>query len=174
VAGRIARAGAGHRLACRYQAGSEHHDGPQDGSPAISIEVVFGTVPFLKLATREQVQGPVEAAEVSIRLETFERARHRQELRKYTDLELILSGRWLRTLIENEKNIVSPFESPRGWKLQIEDAIAEWRIRQESRRAGVGVCLCHTPGSQAITSRAQMWKTSGYEEWLARRLLSRG
>jgi hypothetical protein len=61
---------------------------------------------------------------VSIRLETFDRARHRQELRKYTDLELILSGRQLRTLIENEKNIVSPFESPSGWKLQIEDAMA--------------------------------------------------
>jgi hypothetical protein len=31
-------------------------------------------------------------AEVSIQLETFDRARHRQELRRYTDLELILSG----------------------------------------------------------------------------------
>jgi hypothetical protein len=88
---------------------------------------------------------------VSIRFEAFDRARYRQELRKYTDLELILSGRQLRTLIENEKNIVSPFESPSGWKLQIEDAMAEWRTRQESRRAGVGVCLCHAPGSQAIT-----------------------
>ena len=60
---------------------------------------------------------------MSIRLETFDRARHRQELRKYTDLELILSGRQLRTLIENEKNIVSPFESSGSWKLQIEDAV---------------------------------------------------
>jgi hypothetical protein len=80
---------------------------------------------------------------VSIRLEASDRARHRQELRKHTDLELILFGRQLRTLIENEKNIVSPFgESRSGWKLQIEDAMAEWRTRQESRRAGVGVYLC--------------------------------
>ena len=107
---------------------------------------------------------------MGIRLETFDRARHRQELRRYTDPELILSGRQLRTLIENQKNIVSPFESPSGWKRQIEDAMAEWRTRQQSRRAGVGVCLCHAPGSQAITPRAQMWKASGYEEWLARRL----
>ena len=76
----------------------------------------------------------------------------------YTDLELILAGRQLRSLIENEKNIVSTFgESPGSWKLQIEDAMAEWRSRQESRRAGVGVCLCHAPGSQAITPRARMW-----------------
>jgi hypothetical protein len=107
---------------------------------------------------------------VSIRLETFDRARHRQELGDYTDLELILSGRRLRYLIENEKNIVSPFgESPSGWKLQIEDAMAEWRTRQESRRA-VGVCLCYAPGSQAIMPRAQMCKASAYEEWIARRL----
>jgi hypothetical protein len=98
---------------------------------------------------------------VSIRLETFDRARHRQELRKYTDLELILSGRRLRQLIENEKNIVSPFgQSPSAWKREIEDARAECRSRQESRRAGVGVCLCHAPGSQAITPRARMWKAS--------------
>ena len=108
---------------------------------------------------------------MSIRLETFDRSRHRQELRRYTDLELILSGRQLRHLIENEKNIVSPFgESPGGWKLQIEDAMAEWRTRQAFRRAGVGVCLCRAPGSEAITSRARMWKASGYEERLARRL----
>ena len=108
---------------------------------------------------------------MGIRLETFDRARHRQELRRYTDLELILSGRRLRHLIENEKNIVSPFgESPSAWKLQIEDARAECRTRQESRRAGVCLRLCHAPGSQAITSRARMWKASGYEEWLARRL----
>ena len=88
---------------------------------------------------------------MSIRLETFDRARHRQELRRYTDLELILACRQLRSLLESEKNSVSPFgESPGGWKLQIEDA-AEWRSRQESRRAGVSVCLCHAPGSQAIT-----------------------
>jgi hypothetical protein len=60
---------------------------------------------------------PLWFPEVSIRLETFDCARHRQQLRKYTDLELILSGGQLRTLIENEKNIVSPFESPSGWKL---------------------------------------------------------
>ena len=55
---------------------------------------------------------------MSIRFEAFDRARYRQELRKYTDLELILSGRQLRTLIENEKNIVSPSgESPGSWKL---------------------------------------------------------
>jgi hypothetical protein len=63
---------------------------------------------------------------VSIRLETFDRSRYRQEIRKYTDLELILAGRQLRSLIGNEKNIVSPFgESPSAWKLQIEDAMAE-------------------------------------------------
>ena len=108
---------------------------------------------------------------MSIRLETFDRARHRQELRRYTDLELILAGRQLRSLIENEKNIVSPFGEPAGsWELGIEDAMAEWRTRQASRRAGVGVCLCHAPGSLAITSRAQMWKASGYEERLARQL----
>jgi hypothetical protein len=108
---------------------------------------------------------------MSIRLETFDRARHRQELRRYTDLELILAGRQLRHLIGSEKNIVSPCgESSSPWKLQIEDAMAEWRTRQASRRAGVGVCLCHAPGSLAITSRAQMWKASGYEERLARRL----
>ena len=108
---------------------------------------------------------------MSIWLETFDRSRHRQELRRYTDLELILAGRQLRSLIENEKNIVSPFgESPGAWELQIEDAMAEWRSRQESRRAGVGVCLCHAPGSQAITPRARMWKASGYKERLARRL----
>jgi hypothetical protein len=108
---------------------------------------------------------------VSIRLETFDRARHRQERRRYTDLELILAGRQLRSLIGNEKNIVSPCgESPGGWKLQIEDAMAEWRTRQKSRRAGVGVCLCHAPGSQTITPRAQMWRASRYEEFLARRL----
>jgi len=88
---------------------------------------------------------------VSIRLDAFDRARHRQELRRYTDLELILSGRRLRHLIENEKNIVSPFgESPGAWKLQIEDAMAEWRTRQKSRQAGVGVCLCHAPGSRPL------------------------
>jgi len=108
---------------------------------------------------------------VSVRLEAFDRARHRQELRRYTDLELILSGHQLRYLIENGKTIVSPCrESPSTWELQTEDAMAEWRTRQESRRAGVCVYLCHAPGSQAITSRAQMWKASGYEEWRARRL----
>jgi hypothetical protein len=106
-------------------------------------------------------------AAVSIQLETFDRSRYRQELRRYTDRELILAGRQLRRLIENEKNIISPFESPSGWKVQIEDAVAEWRGRQESRRAGVGVCLCHAPGSQAITPRARMWKASGYEDPLA-------
>jgi hypothetical protein len=70
---------------------------------------------------------------VSIRLETFDRSRHRQELRRYTDLELILAGRQLRSLIENEKNIVSPFGEPAGsWELGIEDAMAEWRSRQKS------------------------------------------
>ena len=104
---------------------------------------------------------------VSIRLE-FDRSRHRQELRRYTDLELILSGRQLRSLIENGKYIVSPFgESSSSWELQIEDAVAEWRSWQESRRAGVGVCLCHAPGSQAITPRARMWKASGFEDPLA-------
>jgi hypothetical protein len=84
-----------------------------------------------------QLAETAEAPELSIRLETFDRARHRQELRRYTDLELILAGRQLRNLIESEKNIVSPFgESPGAWKLQIEDAMAEWRSRQESRRAG--------------------------------------
>jgi hypothetical protein len=108
---------------------------------------------------------------VSIQLETFDRARHRQEIRRYTDLELILAGRQLRSLIGNGKNIVSPSgESPGSWELQIEDAVAEWRSRQESRRAGAGVCLCHAPGSQAITPRARMWKASGYEERLARQL----
>ena len=34
---------------------------------------------------------------MSIRLETFDRARHQRELRRYTDLELILAGRILRT-----------------------------------------------------------------------------
>jgi hypothetical protein len=111
---------------------------------------------------------------MSIRLEAFDRSRHRQELRRYTDLELILAGRRLRSLIANEKNIVSPSgespsESPGAWKLQIEDAMAEWRTRQQSRRAGVVVCLCHARGSQAITPRARMWKASGYEERLARR-----
>jgi hypothetical protein len=38
---------------------------------------------------------------VSIRLDTFDRGRHRQELRRYTDLELILAGRQLRSLIRN-------------------------------------------------------------------------
>jgi hypothetical protein len=104
---------------------------------------------------------------VSIRLETFDRARHQQELRRYTDLELIISGRRLRTLIENEKNIVSPFESPSGWKLQIEDAIAEWRIRQESRRAGVGVCPCHALGSQGDLAHGADVESVGYEELLA-------
>jgi hypothetical protein len=105
---------------------------------------------------------------VSIRLETIDSARHRQELRRYTDLELILAGRQLRSLIGNGKNIVSPSgESPGSWELQIEDAVAEWRSRQESRRAGVGVCLCRAPGSQAITPRARMWKASGYEDPLA-------
>jgi hypothetical protein len=71
----------------------------------------------------------------------------------------------LSKLAANEKNIVSPSgESTGSWELQIEDAVAEWRTPQESRRAGVGVCLCHAPGSQAITPRAQMWKASGYEE----------
>ena len=70
---------------------------------------------------------------------------------------------------EREKHRL-PFGESRGaWKLQIEDAMAEWRSRQELRRAGVGVCLCHPPGSQAITPRAQLWKASGYEERLARR-----
>jgi hypothetical protein len=50
---------------------------------------------------------------------------------------------------------------------QIEDAMAEWRTRQESRRAGVGICLCHAPGREAITPKAQMWKASGYEDPLA-------
>jgi hypothetical protein len=78
---------------------------------------------------------------------------------------LILSGRQLRSLIGNGKNIVSPSgESPGFWELQIEDAMAEWRTRQ----AGMGVCLCHAPGSQSITPRARMWKASGYEERLAR------
>jgi len=55
---------------------------------------------------------------VSVRLEAFDRARHRQELRRYTDLELILSGRQLRYMIENGKTIVSPFrESPSAWEL---------------------------------------------------------
>jgi hypothetical protein len=63
----------------------------------------------------------------------------------------MLAGRQLRSLIENEKNIVSPFgESPGAWKLQIEDAMAEWRTRQKSRQAGVGVCLCHAPGSRPL------------------------
>ena len=106
-----------------------------------------------------------------VRLEAFDRARHRQELRRYTDLELILSGRQLRYLIENGKTIVSPCrESPSAWELQMEDAMAEWRTRQESRRTGVCVCLCHAPGSQVITPNAQMWKESGYDTWLARRL----
>jgi hypothetical protein len=53
---------------------------------------------------------------------------------------LILSGRQLRSLIANGKNIVWPSgESPSSWELQIEDAMAEWRSRQQSRRAGVGV-----------------------------------
>jgi hypothetical protein len=113
----------------------------------------------------------MEAA-VSIQLETFDRARHRQDLRRYTDLELILAGRQLRSLIANGKNIVSPLgdESPDSWELEIEDAVAEWRTRQESRRAAMGVCLCHAPGSQAITARARMWKASGHEERLARQL----
>ena len=55
---------------------------------------------------------------MSIRLETFDRGRHLQELRKYTDLELILAGRQLRSLIGNGKNIVSPSgESPGSWEL---------------------------------------------------------
>jgi hypothetical protein len=41
---------------------------------------------YLRLAER------LSPPEVSIRLETFDRARYRQALRKYTDLELILSG----------------------------------------------------------------------------------
>jgi hypothetical protein len=119
----------------------------------------------------EVIVRPRENGRVSIQLE-FDHARHRQELRRYTDLELILAGRQLRRLIENEKHIVSPLgdESPSAWNLEIEDAVAEWRSRQESRRAGAGVCLCHAPGSQAITPRARMWKASGYEERLARRL----
>jgi hypothetical protein len=72
---------------------------------------------------------------VSIRIEAFDRARHRQELRKYTDLKLILAGH-------------RPDNCSR--------TMAEWRARQQSRRAGVGVCLCHAPVSQAITSRARM------------------
>ena len=105
---------------------------------------------------------------MSIRLETFDRSRHREKLRKYTDVELILSGRQLRHLIENEKNIVSPFgESPGGWKLQIEDAMAEWRTRQESRRAGVGVCLCHALGSQGDLAHGADVESVGYEELLA-------
>jgi hypothetical protein len=96
---------------------------------------------------------------VSIQLETFDRARHRQELRRYPDLELILAGRQLRSLIGNGKHIVSPSgESPGCWELQTDDAVAEWRSRQESRRAGVGVCLCHAPGSQTITARARIGK----------------
>src|SRR5262245_42721625 len=55
------------------------------------------------------------------------------------------------------QEILSPCE------LQLQDAIAEWRTRQESRRVGVGLCTCHVPGSQAITPRAQTREASGYD-----------
>ena len=78
---------------------------------------------------------------MSARLEAFNRA---PGVGRNSDLELIFSDRQLRYLIESEKTIVSPFrESPSAWELQMEDAIAECRTRQESRRAGVYVCTCH-------------------------------
>ena len=108
---------------------------------------------------------------MSVRLEAFDRARHQQELRQYTDIELILAGRTLRQLIENGKHIVTAFpEIPSPFELQLEDAIDEWRARQSSRRVGLNLCPCHVPGDQVITPNAQMWQASGYDVWFARRL----
>src|SRR5215831_13851321 len=106
---------------------------------------------------------------MSVRLEAFDRDRHQQELRQYTDAELILAGRQVRNLVASAKTIVSPHrESPSVWDLQLEDVIAEWRTRQAFRRAGISMCPCHLPGRQAITPKAQMWEVSGYNIWLAR------
>jgi hypothetical protein len=103
--------------------------------------------------------------EVSIRLETFYRSRHRQELRKYTDLELILSDTWSRT----RKTSSRPSANHRargncrskthGRMAHPAGIPANWRVRY---------ALATLPGSQAITPRAQMWKASGYEDPCAR------
>ena len=72
---------------------------------------------------------------MSVRLDAFDR--DQQELRQYTDIELILAGRQARNLVASAKTIVSPHrESPSVWDLQLEDVIVEWRTRQTSRRAG--------------------------------------
>jgi hypothetical protein len=107
---------------------------------------------------------------MSVALCEIDRGRKQRELRQYTDLELIVSGRNLRKLIANAKMVVS-LDGDRGerWEAQLVDAIAEWRSRQAGRRAG-NLCLCHLPGDQAITGTAQTWRSSGYDRWLSGRI----
>jgi hypothetical protein len=60
----------------------------RQNSVAVMPEVIVRLTRKLK-----HEDGTAEAPQGSIRLETLDRTRHRQELRKYTNLELILSGR---------------------------------------------------------------------------------
>lgn len=65
-----------------------------------------------------------------------DRERQRAELRLLTDEQLIEKGRLLRGLAESSRTVVSgrtALEDP-DWEAMLEDAIAEWRARQDVRQ----------------------------------------
>lgn len=101
----------------------------------------------------------------------FREIDHRAQLRRYTDLELVISGRDLRSLIVNARMVVSQDgQGAERWEARLANVIEEWRSRQARRSAGLGVCLCHVPGDQPITATAQTWRASGYDRWMWKQL----
>ena len=108
---------------------------------------------------------------MSVAFREIDRATRRAQLRRFTDLELVIAGRDLRNLIASAKMVISlDGDGGERWEAQLVDVIAEWRSRRALRSAGLGVCLCHAPGDTPMTGNARTWRASGYDRWMWRQL----